>query len=630
MEGSGGGGGGDGGFLPNPSFGAFPETAMDMDFMEELFFDGCWLETTDGKSLKQTSGQQAPSSTNMNDNNNNNNNSFLYGYQFAENPSQDHISNEDTGRKLPPGFLKMEDLTNQPMTQVSFDQSAAMSSAQAEKFLLEETERGRRYWIAPRTSQGPSSSVKDRLFQAINGLKVQDKDFLIQIWVPIQQEGKNFLTTLEQPHFFNPKYKSLKRYRDVSVSYNFLADEDSKESVGLPGRVFLGKLPEWTPDVRFFRSEEYPRIKEAQRCDVRGSLALPVFESGSGICLGVVEIVTTTQKMNYRPELENICKALEAVNLRSSANMKSPSICPTTLKRICRQHGITRWPSRKIKKVGHSLKKLQLVIDSVQGVQGSIQLDSFYTSFPELSSPNNVSSTGTGTSFKNNDQPSHLNPQTENGVSVQGNAVAPTSSPPSSSCSHSSGSSTCCSTGANQSTNTANTSNTISTLMAENAGAILKRARSEVRLRTVNQEETKSLSRTLSHRAFSEHPLLNNLPRLPESRSRSLKAGGASKVKATFGEAKVRFTLLPTWGFRELQHEIARRFNIDNNIIATFDLKYLDDDKEWVLLTCEADLEECIDIYRSSQSRTIKISVHEASQAKLGGSFGSTGPVPLL
>ena len=166
--------------------------------------------------------------------------------------------------------------------------------------------------------------------------------------------------------------------------------------------------------------------------------------------------------------------------------------------------------------------------------------------------------------------------------------------------------------------------------MADNAGAILKRARSEVRLRTVNQEETKSLSRTLSHRAFSEHPLLNNLPRLPESRSRSLKAGGASKVKATFGEAKVRFTLLPTWGFRELQHEIARRFNIDNNIIATFDLKYLDDDKEWVLLTCEADLEECIDIYRSSQSRTIKISVHEASQAKLGGSFGSTGPVPLL
>ncbi|XP_010446946.1 PREDICTED: protein NLP2-like [Camelina sativa] len=971
MEG-GGGGGGDGSFLPNSSFGVFSETAMDMDFMEELFYDGCWLETTDGKSLKQTLGQQVSDSTTMNDNNNNN--SFLYGYQFAENPSQDHISNEETGRKFPPitpGFLKIEDLSNQPLNQVPFDQSAAMSSAQAEKFLLEETEGGRRWWIAPRTSQGPSSSVKDRLVQAIKGL-MQDKDFLIQIWVPIQQEGKNFLTTLEQPHFFNPKYLSLKRYRDVSVAYNFPAHEDSTESVGLPGRVFLGKLPEWTPDVRFFRSEEYPRIKEAEKCDVRGSLALPVFERGSGTCLGVVEIVTTTQKMNYRPELDNICKALESVNLRSSRNLKSPSreflqvynefyyaalpevsefltwvcrlydlplaltwapcarqgkvgsrhsdenfsecvstvddacivpdhqsrnfleacsehhllqgegivgkafkatklffvpevitfsktnyplahhakisglhaalavplkskfngsvefvlefffpktcldteaqqdmlkslsvtvqqdfrslnlvidkelelevvfpvreevvfaktplinaqtgenmkplpleeisqedsswishmikanekgkgvslsweyqkeepkeefmltsgwdnnqtgsghsnflseadqfqkvsnsglridmdpsfesasfgvgqtllgsrrpgekrrtktektiglevlrqyfagslkdaaksigVCPTTLKRICRQHGITRWPSRKIKKVGHSLKKLQLVIDSVQGVQGSIQLDSFYTSFPELSSPH---MSGTATSFKNTDQSRNLTAQTENGVSAQGTAAAAPKSPPSSSCSHSSGSSTCCSTGANQSSNTGNTS--VTTLMAENASAILKRARSEVRLHTMNHEETKSLSRTLSHKTFSEHPLFENLPRLPESNRRNLKAEGASKVKATFGEAKVRFTLLPTWGFRELQHEIARRFNIDN--IAPFDLKYLDDDKEWVLLTCEADLEECIDIYRSSQSRTIKISVHEASQNKLGGSFGSIGLGPSL
>ncbi|XP_056855463.1 protein NLP2-like isoform X2 [Raphanus sativus] len=914
----GGSGGGHGGFLPNSSFGAFSETATNMDFMDELFFDGCWLEATDGKSLKQTTY------TNMNDNNN----SFLY----------DHISKVETGRKFPsttPGSLKIEDLTSQPMNQVPSDHSAAMISTQAEKFLLEETERGKRWWIAPRTRQGPSSSVKDRLVQAIKGLNeaVQDKDSLIQIWVPIQQEGKNFLTTLEQPHSFNPKHLSLKRYRDASVEYNFLADEDSKESVGLPGRVFLGKLPEWTPDVRFFRSEEYPRIKEAQRCDVRGSLALPVFERGSGICLGVVEIVRTTQKMNYKPELENICKALEAVNLRSSENLKSPSsevydqfyyaalpevsvfltsvcrsydlplaltwapcarqgrggsrhsdenfsecvstvdsacfvldqqsyhfqvacsehhllqgegivgkafkatklffvpevttfsktnyslahhakisglhaalavplknkfngsvefvlefffpkscldteaqqetlkslsvtlqndfrslnlvidkelelevvfpvkeellfsenplpleplpleeisqedsswishmikanekgkgvslsweyqkeepkeefmltsgwdnknqisrghssfdassfgvgqgqpllgsrrpgekrrtktektiglevlrqyfagslkdaaknigVCPTTLKRICRQHGITRWPSRKIKKVGHSLKKLQLVIDSVQGVQGSIQLDSFYTSFPELSSQN-VS----GTSFKNNDQSRHLNAQTEKGLSAQGVASR---SPPSSSCSHSSGSSTCCSTEANQSTNTANNTLT-TTLMAENAGEILKRARSEVKLHTVNMEESKPLSRTLSHKTISEHPLFKSLP---ESRSRSLKAGGGFKVKATFGEANVRFTLLPTWGFRELRLEIARRFNIDNNNIAAFDLKYLDDDKEWVLLTCEADLEECIDIYRSSQSRTIKISVHEASQLKLRGSFGSTGP----
>jgi hypothetical protein len=103
----------------------------------------------------------------------------------------------------------------------------------------------------------------------------------------------------------------LASYRDISVKYQFSAEKDSKDSVGMPGRVFLGKVPEWTPDVRFFRNDEYPRVNHAQQCDVRGTLALPVFEQGSRTCLGVIEVVTTSQKIKYLPELESVCKALE-------------------------------------------------------------------------------------------------------------------------------------------------------------------------------------------------------------------------------------------------------------------------------------------------------------------------------
>lgn len=888
-----------GAFSPKSILATSPEPVMDLDFMDDLLYEGCWIETSDGINFMQP----GPSTKISSD------------YQ---------MNHEETELKFPqfpvnPQIVDLPRIQSQNMEAVG----ACASLVQPGSFLVEDTELGSRWWIGPRSEPDPSSSVRNRLMQVVGCLKerTKDREVLIQIWVPVKRGDKHVLTTEDQPYSLKTNCESLQRYRDVSKNYNFPVEEDSKESAGMPGRVYLGKLPEWTPDVRFFKSYEYPRINFARQYDVSGSLALPVFERGSGTCLGVVELVTTARKINYRPELEDVCKALEAVDLRSSENFSPPSVevsygsyqvalpeitailgsickthrlplaltwapcirlgrgghrhsdenyescvstvdsacfvsneelsdfheacsehhllrgqgivgrafttqkqcfatditalsktnyplshharmfglcaavaiplrsvysgsiefvlelflpkdchgsepekqmlnslssslmqqvyrslhvvldkdlqeevilpeeetvvgseqrpneigvrfttspssredsswiadmmeaqkkgkgvsvsleypkvepkeefkfitnwdetqqeiprlrhvqqnkrtksrleggcdssssgrksnekrrtkmdtislkdlqqyfsgslkdaaksigvCPTTLKRICRQHGISRWPSRKIKKVGHSLRKLQLVIDSVQGAEGAIQIESFYSSFPELSSPN-LSGNDPFSPLKINDHPKPSDLQ-----------KAPGPKSPSFSCSQSSGSSTSCSTGAMQH------STILDALTAEDPGGVLKRAHSDVDMHSLAPEELKPLARSQSQKLFGN---IEPLPLLP-------KRGGAFKVKACFEDVKVRFSLQTDWIFGDLQKEIAKRFNIDD--ISRFDLKYLDDEREWVLLTCDADLEECIDIYKSSQSHTIRISLHQASHARLGSSFGSTAP----
>ncbi|KAK4489903.1 hypothetical protein RD792_000551 [Penstemon davidsonii] len=73
------------------------------------------------------------------------------------------------------------------------------------------------------------------------------------------------------------------------------------------------------------------------------------------------------------------------------------------------------------------------------------------------------------------------------------------------------------------------------------------------------------------------------------------------RIKVSFGEDKIRLCMQRTWKYEDLLKEITRRFSIDD--ASGFYLKYLDDDEEWVLLTCDADLEECIDVCRASRKQ---------------------------
>ncbi|KAI3797061.1 hypothetical protein L1987_39751 [Smallanthus sonchifolius] len=841
----------DGVFPSNYMFGNPAESMMDYDYMDELLLDGCWLQATDGSEFI----------------NNNNNNpvfdpSFLW--PTLEFNNIDHIQDVQVER------AKLSTLKNLSVSQSQTEDGILSKTHvsdsigfhnQSESF-LEGSQTSRRWWISPSANFG----VKERLIHAIENIKRSSlhKNALIQIWLPENREGKKVLSTTDQLFSLGSDCPQLSNYRNISESYHFPADGDPKDIIGLPGRVFMGKVPEWTPDVRFFKTEEYPRVVHAKQYDVRGSVAVPIFDQDRKSCLGVIEVVMTTQKSNYAPEIEGVCKALEAVDLKSSEStnlhkfkvtgglyqaalpeileilksacrthnlplaqtwvpciqqgkdgcrhsdtnlihcistvdlacyvhdsrfkdfqeacsehhllkgqgvvgrafttnqpcyfsdvtlmtkteyplshharvfglcgvvairlrstftgnvdyvlefflplackdqekqtsllnslsviiqnvcrslrivtdkelleegsvvsgsvevvkveeitekpmnlfgiqqndtgsgegsfvndgIKKPErrrggqktektitlemlrqyfagslkdaaknlgVCPTTLKRICRQHGIQRWPSRKIKKVGHSLQKIQLVMDSVHGASGSFQIESFYSNFPALASPDPKTSS--------------LSPSRFNTIESKATEGVTKSLSPSSSQTSSSG----------QSSSSGNHPypHPRTPTGEDTCNNVLKRARSDAELHVSLYSEYQEPEPKVFHKSHS-HKLLTELPTVP---TLTPKDGNARdehilRIKVTYGEEKIRFRLQKDWGFSQLLQEIAKRFSI--NHIQEFHLKYFDDDSEWVLLTCDADLEECIDVYRSCKSGTIKLALVEPQY--LGGSLGS-------
>ncbi|KAJ6948825.1 protein NLP2-like [Populus alba x Populus x berolinensis] len=292
---------------------------------------------------------------------------------------------------------------------------------------------------------------------------------------------------------------------------------------------------------------------------------------------------------------------------------KSIGVCPTTLKRICRQYGIDRWPSRKIKKVNHSLRKLQVVVDSVMGAQGLIEVDSFYTAFPELSPPN-YSGHNPFSSFKITDYSRESNAKPESHLfSPEG-----TDSKSQSSLSSQNSDLSICH-GQKQLTRTANGSGTGHASAVEDPVEALKRTCSKSEINSLNQEE---FARAKSHETLGQNQNLGTQAGLAISNSQGLQDGGAFRVKATFGDENIRFSLQPNWGFSDLRREIAKRFDIYD--FSRIGLKYLDIEHESVLLTCDADLEECKDLLGFSQSRTIKITLYPVSTPILGSSFSSS------
>lgn len=264
------------------------------------------------------------------------------------------------------------------------------------------------------------------------------------------------------------------------------------------------------------------------------------------------------------------------------------------------------------------MQKLQLVIDSVEGASGAFQIGSLYSNFQELASPN-LSGSGSLLSAKMGDRLKTSSNQNEVGMS---NLQGATSKSPSSSCSQSSSSSQCFSSRSHQNLPHWNEAGSEDQMGGENPlDGELKRVKSEVDIHVSIMEGSNVPRRSQSCKSLCKHPASECLVHSAQESDRIAEANEVQRVKVSYGEEKIRLRVHNRWRYEELLNEIARRFSI--NDISKFDLKYLDDESEWVLLTSDTDLQECFHVYKSSRVQTIKLSLQVSRRHKINSLVSS-------
>ena len=134
------------------------------------------------------------------------------------------------------------------------------------------------------------------------------------MWVPLKNGNECVLTTAGQPYLHDGR---LCEYREISRLFSFAAEPKASTLLGLPGRVFTSKAPEWTSNLMYYNKAEYLRVQHAVHHKVRGSIALPVFEGDSDerSCCAVLEIVTTEEKSSFDSEMEHVSRALQVCSV---------------------------------------------------------------------------------------------------------------------------------------------------------------------------------------------------------------------------------------------------------------------------------------------------------------------------
>ncbi|RLM73126.1 hypothetical protein C2845_PM15G13000 [Panicum miliaceum] len=145
--------------------------------------------------------------------------------------------------------------------------------------------------------------LADKMLMALSLLRKSLSDgVLAQVWMPVEHDGRVVLSTFEQPFLLD---QDLAGYREVSRNFMFSVEEPGLH-LGLPGRVFISGVPEWTSSVLYYSKPEYLRMDHAVRHEIRGSLAMPIYDPSKGSCCAVLELVTNKEKPDFDAEMDSV------------------------------------------------------------------------------------------------------------------------------------------------------------------------------------------------------------------------------------------------------------------------------------------------------------------------------------
>ncbi|KAD3641618.1 hypothetical protein E3N88_30842 [Mikania micrantha] len=169
--------------------------------------------------------------------------------------------------------------------------------------------------------------LQERITAALKLLSFREQHVLVQFWSHSVVGNHQLLTTLDQPFGLGVLDVGLRTYRRDSECRSFLVDKDHEADDHSPAaRVFRRELPEWTFDLTSYTLKQFPQQACALRCGLHGYLGLPVFDSTTRLCVGVVEILTSSKCTSYAYEVQQLYKAFETVDLRTHQAFDWPTL----------------------------------------------------------------------------------------------------------------------------------------------------------------------------------------------------------------------------------------------------------------------------------------------------------------